>query len=83
MKAAVPQESEEWTAAALSAALKLPISTLRRRMVYWQSQVHINAYLGWNTGIQKGHTIGVEKKRRAARGGGGIGPKYRPLWQRG
>jgi hypothetical protein len=50
-----PQESEEWTAAALSAALKLPISTLRRRMVYWQSQVHINAYLIWNTGIQKGH----------------------------
>ena len=35
------KESEEWTAAAMAAALKLPISTLRRRIVYWQSQVGV------------------------------------------
>merc|ERR1719234_470979 len=32
------QESPEWTAQQLAASIKVPVSTLRRKISYWQSQ---------------------------------------------
>ena len=32
------QEKSEWTAEELSQTLKIPISTLRRRIAFWQTQ---------------------------------------------